>query len=57
MSIFATNKEPMKKIVYIFLFAFILTALASCGSKKKGCGMTADAASQAQQEIVVDQAE
>lgn len=47
----------MKRVVYIFLFAFALSALASCSSKKKGCGMTADAASQVQQEIVVDQAE
>lgn len=47
----------MKKIVYIFLFAFVLSTLASCSSKKKGCGMTADTASQVQQEIVVDQAE
>ncbi len=45
----------MKKIVYLLVFAFILTSLSSCGSKKKGCGLTADANTAPSQEVVAAQ--
>ena len=33
----------MKKLIYLFVFAFIVATLSSCAGKKKGCGLTADA--------------
>ncbi len=43
----------MKKFVYLLIFAFLLTSLTSCGSKKKGCGLTADANTIPSQEVLV----
>lgn len=43
----------MKKIVYLLLFAFVLASVTSCGSKKKGCGLTADANTVPTQEVLV----
>jgi hypothetical protein len=43
----------MKKIVYLLVFVFVMMSLTSCGSKKKGCGLTANANTLPSQEIVV----
>ncbi len=42
-----------KSILYLLLVAFAVTTLASCGAKKKGCGLTSDNIKVPQQEIVV----
>lgn len=43
----------MKKFIYLFIMLFAFASLTSCGSKKKGCGLTADANTAPTQEIVV----
>lgn len=47
----------MKKLVYLLVIVFAFATLASCSAKKKGCGLTADAASIPTQEIVVAEVE
>jgi len=32
----------MKKLIYLFAIVIALATLNSCGSKKKGCGLTSD---------------
>ena len=57
------NKTPinMKKIITsLFVITFMLFLFASCGSSKKGCGLTTDASQiekSATSEIVVAEAE
>ena len=43
----------MKKLSYLFIIAFVFATLTSCGSKKKGCGLTSDVAELPTQEVVV----
>ena len=45
----------MKKLVYLFVIAFVFTSLVSCSAKKKGCGLTADASELPSQEILVSE--
>ena len=53
---FVPNKTiSMKKIVYLVVIVFAFATLVSCGSKKKGCGLTADTASVPSQEILVSE--
>ncbi len=33
----------MKKLVYLIVILFAVASLSSCGSKKKGCGLTSQA--------------
>ncbi len=42
----------MKKLAFIFILVFTLASLTSCGSKKGGCGLTADASHLPSQEIL-----
>jgi len=44
----------MKKLTYIFIIAFVFASLTSCGSKKKGCGLTSDVNNSPAQEVVLD---
>ena len=43
----------MKKLVYILIVLFAFASLTSCGSKKKGCGLTGDTSDLPSQEVVV----
>jgi hypothetical protein len=43
----------MKKLIYLFAIIVVLATLSSCGSKKKGCGLTSDINQITIQEIVV----
>jgi len=43
----------MKKTVYILVLLFAFASLSACGSKKKGCGLTADANTLPSQEVSV----
>ena len=43
----------MKKFIYLFVILFALASLTSCGSKKKGCGLTADTTAVPTQEILI----
>ena len=43
----------MKKLVYLIVILFVFASLSSCGSKKKGCGLTSNV-SATQEVIVVD---
>jgi len=43
----------MKKFIYLFIVLFAFASLTSCGSKKKGCGLTADATTIPTQEIIL----
>ncbi|MCC7521579.1 MAG: hypothetical protein IT220_08095 [Flavobacteriaceae bacterium] len=44
----------MKKLVFFAVLLVLVTSLESCGSRKKGCGLTADNQNvPVQQEVVV----
>lgn len=43
----------MKKSIYLLIVLFAFASLTSCGSKKKGCGLTADNQVVPAQEVVV----
>ena len=43
----------MKKSIYLLIVLFAFASLTSCGSKKKGCGLTADVQIIPTQEVVV----
>ncbi len=46
----------MKKLIYLIVILFAFALLSSCGSKKKGCGLTSDV-NTTQETIIVNEVE